>query len=107
MFGPAGQKFAFRDDQCSFSDANSDYSWAFEGVVKDGDRIVFATSDREVAGRVHGDQIDCEGIVNIVARDNTTKQPVASPGRLMPLEEILNPPHPSSRPRPVPLARPK
>lgn len=111
LFAPNGQRFKFRDDQSSFKDAHSDYTWAFEGHLDEGDRIVFATSDREVVGRLQNGEIITEARVDtrsLVVR-NEEAQPVASPGahRSMAVTEIVASPFPRSRPRPIPMPRPK
>ena len=51
MFGPNGEKLAFRADASSFNDAARSYTWAFDvGPVVDGDTFVFATVDKTVVG---------------------------------------------------------
>lgn len=52
MFGPRAQKLNFRADECSFDDAGSRYTWAFEyrEVLEPGFKFVFATADRTVIG---------------------------------------------------------
>lgn len=54
MFEPLGRKLKFRADASSFDDAAQRYEWAFElaDPLRDGDRFIFATVDREVVGVV-------------------------------------------------------
>lgn len=47
LFGPDGKARPFRPADSAFNDRNSKYMWAFEGSARDGDRLVFATADRE------------------------------------------------------------
>lgn len=53
-YGKGVVRYPFRSDQSHFSDAETRYSWAFEATPADGEVLVFATSDRELVGEVHG-----------------------------------------------------
>lgn len=110
LFGPHGQKFPFRNDASSFKDAHAQFTWAFEGEVADGDKVVFATTDREVIGRVEGNVIHVEIPAHgqeVVVHDVEDKPVAASHMPLPSIASILQPPYPRSRPRPVPMKRPR
>ena len=106
MFGPHGQKFIFRPDASHFSDSAKKYAWAFEGHLEHGDRVVFATSDREIVGRLDDDEIKLdipEG--SVVAYDKARKPLIATDNPIRTIEELLSPPYPRSKPRPIPIIR--
>jgi hypothetical protein len=115
MFAPNGQRFPFRSDFSSFKDAHADYTWAFEGHITEGDRIVFATSDREVIGRVREGKIelDAPGTEEAPRQQhvvrNESAKPIADSGaqRTMTLQEVFHPPYSRSYPRPIMMPRPK
>ena len=105
MFAADGRRLLFRGDVSHFNDAERRYAWAFEGAARHGDTIVFATSDREVVGKVVGElvQIAPADTGGVSRRDD---KPLDLTGSLLPtVEALLAPPHPRPRPRPVPLVR--
>jgi hypothetical protein len=114
LFASNGQKFPFRSDMCSFKDAHADYTWAFEGQLVEGDRIVFATSDREVVGRVREGKIELDApsvgsVPNPGVVRNEADKPIADAKaqRTMTLGEVFQPPYSRSHPRPIAMPRPK
>jgi hypothetical protein len=109
LFAANGQKLPFRGDESSFNNARREYAWAFEGTVKEEDRIVFASSAHEVVGQMfHGGiVIERYPMMRGVEHDVTNK-PTHVTGELLPqVEAVLELPHPPSRPRPIPMTRSK
>jgi hypothetical protein len=92
MFSPTGNKMLFDGNESSFRDDRREYAWAFvlETPLKDGDRIIFATADREIGGLVRTNGIEIVGVSSEVARAGDKPQEL----------EDHNP-----RPRPIPLYR--
>ncbi len=108
LFGPNGLKLPFRGEESAFNNALRTFAWAFEGTVIDGDSIVFATTDREVVGKVHGLDIEVEiPERGSVLRDEENR-PFGIAGDLLPpMEVLLDAPHQRSRPRPIPMPKPR
>lgn len=94
-----GKKAPFCNGMSSFNDEYQTYAWAFETHVKDGDIVTFATSDREIVGAVVGKEIVIHG-----HRPGTGDKPQVTTTSL---DQILNPPYPPPRLRPMPLRRPR
>jgi hypothetical protein len=93
MFSPSGGKFPFDGEASSFRDDLKEYCWAFvvSETLKEGDRIIFATADREIGGIVRADNvIDATGVNGEVVREGDKPQHLAD----------YNP-----RPRPIPMYR--
>lgn len=106
LFAADGSRLPFVSEDSKFSDARREYAWAFQGRPQVGDRIVFATADREVAGIVQaGGVVALEvPVMGAVERGEEDDKPLDL-GVLPSVAELLSPPYPRSRPRPVPMAR--
>ncbi len=101
MFGPDGVNFLFRGDLSSFNDRKHEYAWVFEGIISDGDRVVFASSDHDpVIGIVDGLDVTHEV-------DHDAGHDGGKPTRMLvlPVAELLAPPFQESAPRPIPLLK--
>ncbi|MDO8630127.1 MAG: hypothetical protein Q7R41_06500 [Phycisphaerales bacterium] len=124
MFGPDGKKFFFRGDLSFFDDAKGVYAWCFEGEVWDGNKIVFATSDRQIEGMVIDGAIVIQSAEPVILRgvegkplgDGTPGTPLSpaavasaaekeSRAAVAVASKAMEPPHPRMRPRPIPMPR--
>jgi hypothetical protein len=106
LYASDDRRFPFCDEASSFSDVRREYAWAFEGAVAEGDHVVFTTSDREVVGRVRGDEIVVGEVSGVVSARDEGRAPIVEVGAPFPLvASLLQPPHPPSPSRPVPMPR--